>query len=138
MAGRACQEHDALRPAGGYARSKAAAEAACAAAHDAGRRSACSDRSPWSDPASAPTWPSTTGSAALERRPIEVFGGLHRSRDVTDVRAVVAAIAQLVDLATSGGRPARTSSTSAPVAPGPSTSCSMPCSAPSAGRSTSG
>ena len=54
-------------------------------------RCACCGRSRWSGPGSARTWRSTTGSAPRSSgRPIEVFGGLHRSRDVTDVRAVVA------------------------------------------------
>jgi nucleoside-diphosphate-sugar epimerase len=102
--GRACREHDALRPAGGYARSKAAAEAACAAARDDGA-AVCVLR-PFTvvGPGQRPDMALDRWiRAALERRPIEVFGSRHRSRDVTDVRAVVAAIAQLVDHATRGG-----------------------------------
>ena len=101
--GRACQEDDVLRPAGGYARSKASAEDACATARAAGA-AVCVLR-PFTvvGPGQRPDMALDHWiRAAIERRPIEVFGGLHRSRDVTDVRAVVAAIAQLVDQATRG------------------------------------
>jgi len=101
--GRACREDDALRPAGGYASSKAAAENACAAARDGGA-AVCVLR-PFTvvGPGQRPDMALDHWiRAALERRAVEVFGGLHRSRDVTDVRAVVTAVAQLVDQATSG------------------------------------
>jgi nucleoside-diphosphate-sugar epimerase len=100
--GRPCREDDALRPTGGYARSKAAAEDACRAARD-DDVTVCVLR-PFTvvGPGQRPDMALDHWiRAALARRPVEVFGGLHRSRDVTDVRAVVAAIAQLVDHATS-------------------------------------
>jgi nucleoside-diphosphate-sugar epimerase len=101
--GRACDEGDALRPTGGYATSKATAEDACAAAR-AGGAAVCVLR-PFTvvGPGQRPDMALDHWiRAALARRPVEVYGGLHRSRDVTDVRAVVAAITQLVDMATSG------------------------------------
>ncbi len=96
--GRPCREDDELRPAGGYAWSKASAEDACTAARDAGA-AVCVLR-PFTvvGPGQRPDMAIDHWiRAALEGRPVEVFGGLHRSRDVTDVRAVVAAIAQLAD-----------------------------------------
>jgi nucleoside-diphosphate-sugar epimerase len=101
--GRACQEDDALRPAGGYARSKAAAEVACTTARTEGAVVCVLRPFTVVGPGQRPDMALDHWiRAALERRPVEVFGGLHRSRDVTDVRAVVDAIAQLIDHAASG------------------------------------
>jgi len=101
--GRPSHEDDDLRPVGGYARSKAAGEAECAAHRSRGgsvcivrpftvvgpgqRRDMAIDR--WL-------------RAALTGRPIEVFGSPARSRDVTDVRDVAAALADLAAAAMRG------------------------------------
>jgi nucleoside-diphosphate-sugar epimerase len=101
--GRACHEDDRLRPAGGYAVSKAAAEDACAAARAEGAAICVLRPFTVIGPGQRPDMALDRWiRAALERRPVEVYGGLHRSRDVTDVHAVVSAITQLVDMATSG------------------------------------
>lgn len=104
VGGRASHEDDAVRPVGGYARSKAEAEAECAARRASGaavcivrpftvvgpgqRRDMAIDR--WL-------------RAALAGRPIEVFGSPTRSRDVTDVREVARALADLARVALDGG-----------------------------------
>lgn len=98
--GRASQEDDALRPIGGYARSKAAAEAVCAAHREAGG-TVCVVR-PFTvvGPGQRPDMAIDRWlRAAAAGRPIEVYGRSDRSRDVTDVRDVTRALAGLVVLA---------------------------------------
>ena len=101
--GRASHEGDRLRPIGGYARSKAAAEATCAA-HRAAGRTVCVVR-PFTvvGPGQRPDMAIDRWlRAALAGRPIEVLGALDRSRDVTDVRDVTRALALLVERAAAG------------------------------------
>jgi nucleoside-diphosphate-sugar epimerase len=101
--GRPCQEDDRRRPRGGYARSKARAEDVCAAHRSAGG-AVCVVR-PFTvvGPGQRPDMAIDHWiRAALAGRPIEVFGAVSRSRDVTDVDAVAAALADLVALATAG------------------------------------
>jgi nucleoside-diphosphate-sugar epimerase len=102
--GRASCEDDPLRPCGGYARSKAAAEAACAA-HRSAARSVCVVR-PFTviRPGQRPDM--AIGRwihAARSGQPIDVLGSLDRTRDVTDVGDVVQALGQLAAKAADGG-----------------------------------
>jgi nucleoside-diphosphate-sugar epimerase len=88
--GRACHEDDAVRPAGGYARSKAAAEALCHQRLVAGgvvgiaRPFTVVGEGQREDMALA-RWV----AAVADGQPVTVYGGLHRTRDLTDVREVV-------------------------------------------------
>ena len=98
--GRASHEDDPLRPTGGYARSKAAAEARCAA-HRAAGGTVCVVR-PFTvvGPGQRPDMAIDRWlRAALAGRPIEVYGRLDRSRDVTDIGDVTRALAALISIA---------------------------------------
>jgi nucleoside-diphosphate-sugar epimerase len=104
IGGRASHEDDELRPLGGYARSKAAAESVCTEHRDRGA-TVCVVR-PFTV-----VGPGQRADMALDRwlraalagRSIEVYGRLDRSRDVTDVRDVARAVADLVARAVLGG-----------------------------------
>jgi nucleoside-diphosphate-sugar epimerase len=101
--GRPCHEDDTRRPLGGYARSKARAEDVCSE-HRSDGAPVCVMR-PFTvvGPGQRPDMALDRWlAAALAGRPVEVFGSLDRSRDVTDVGAVVRALAQLVELAAAG------------------------------------
>lgn len=103
--GRPSHEDDVLRPIGGYAASKATAEALCAARRRDGGP-VCVVR-PFTvvGPGQRPDMALDRWlRAALAGRPIEVYGALDRSRDVTDVREVTRALADLVAMA-AGGTP---------------------------------
>ena len=99
-AGRPSREDEELRPLGGYARSKAQAEALCAE-HRRRGATVCVVR-PFTV-----VGPGQRADMALDRwlraalagRPVEVYGSLERSRDITDVRAVTTALTDLVALA---------------------------------------
>jgi nucleoside-diphosphate-sugar epimerase len=101
--GRPSHEDDPLRPLGGYAQSKALAEARCGLHRDAGA-TVCVVR-PFTV-----VGPGQRADMAIDRwlraalsgRPIEIYGQFGRSRDVTDVRAVTCALADLVTLAATG------------------------------------
>ncbi len=103
IGGRPSPEDDALRPIGGYAESKATAEALCAARRRGGRP-VCVVR-PFTvvGPGQRPDMALDRWlRAALAGRPIEVYGSLDRSRDVTDVRDVTRALADLATMAAAG------------------------------------
>lgn len=101
--GRACVETDPLRPAGGYAESKAAAERLCMTRLEAGgpvaiaRPFTVAGEGQRGDMALA-RWI----TAARDRRPLRLFGSERRSRDVTDVRQVAQALIALADREVSG------------------------------------
>jgi nucleoside-diphosphate-sugar epimerase len=96
--GRPSREDDPLRPSGGYARSKAEAEARCAARRAAGgcvsvaRPFTVVGEGQRADMALA-RWIAD----ARQGRPLTVYGSLARRRDVTDVRDVVRALVALLD-----------------------------------------
>jgi nucleoside-diphosphate-sugar epimerase len=101
--GRPCHEDDARRPLGGYARSKARAEDLCAEHRSAGAPVTVLRPFTVVGPGQRPDMALDRWlAAAVAGRPVEVFGSLQRSRDVTDIGAVVRAIAQLVELAATG------------------------------------
>ncbi len=102
-AGHSCREDDPPRPRGGYARSKWRAEAECAARRRGGGE-VCIVR-PFTviGPGQRPDMAVARWiGAAVAGTPIEVFGSLTRTRDVTDVRGVARALADLVALAAAG------------------------------------
>ena len=96
--GRPSREGDPLAPRGGYARSKVVVEQLCA------RRAAAGGRVTVVRPFTVvgegqrpdmviARWV----DAALAGRPLEVFGSLERTRDLTDVREVARVLATLAD-----------------------------------------
>ncbi len=97
--GRASAERDRLRPRGGYARSKVLVEKLCGdrvtvvrpftIAGEGQRPGMALSR--WID-------------AARRGDPLPVFGSLHRTRDITDVRDAVRALVELGELAAAGRR----------------------------------
>lgn len=95
--GRPCREDDALRPRGGYARSKAEVEDMCAAHNAAGGRViiarpfTVAGEGQRADMALA-IWI----AAAREGRPLRVLGSPERTRDLTDVRQVARAFVDLL------------------------------------------
>jgi nucleoside-diphosphate-sugar epimerase len=94
--GRPCAEGDPVRPRGGYARSKVAAEALCRARLDAGgtitvaRPFTVAGEGQRADMALA-QWI----DAARAGRPLRLLGSDRRSRDITDVRHAAAALIAL-------------------------------------------
>jgi nucleoside-diphosphate-sugar epimerase len=101
--GRASHEDDVLRPCGGYAHSKRAAEAICAAHRDAGR-AVCAVR-PFTVIGPGQRSDMAIGRwlrAARAGGRIDVLGSLDRTRDVTDVADVVRALGQLAAMAAGG------------------------------------
>ena len=89
-AGRPSRETDRLRPLGGYARSKAAVEALCAA-----RGGAVAVLRPFTvaGEGQRPDMALARWIAAVRAgRPIEILGCPSRTRDVTDVRDLVTAV----------------------------------------------
>jgi nucleoside-diphosphate-sugar epimerase len=101
--GRPSVETDALAPGGGYAASKAAAEALCRSHNEAGghvvvaRPFTVAGEGQRADMALA-TWI----SAARAGRPLRVIGSLDRTRDVTDVREAARALVALLDVGEPG------------------------------------
>lgn len=101
---RGSREDDALAPRGGYARSKVLAEAVCRRAA-AGRPAAITVVRPFTvvgDGQRPDMALHRWVSAALRGDPLTVLGSPERTRDVTDVRDVAAALADLVHLAPGG------------------------------------
>lgn len=96
--GRPSRESDALRPRGGYARSKVAAEAVCQQRLRAGGRVAIARPFTVVGEGQRPDMAIARWlrDAAL-RRPLPVFGSLQRSRDLTDVRDVVRVLIALAE-----------------------------------------
>ncbi|HWC66470.1 MAG TPA: NAD(P)-dependent oxidoreductase [Acidimicrobiales bacterium] len=96
--GRPSREDDRLRPRGGYARSKVAAEQRCAARAAAG--GAVTVVRPFTvvgDGQRADMALARWIVDARAGRPLVVYGGLARRRDLTDVRDVVRAVLALLD-----------------------------------------
>lgn len=92
-AGRPSREGDRLRPLGGYARSKAAAEALCAARLAAGGSVAVLRPFTVAGEGQRPDMALARWIAAVRAgRPLRVIGSAARTRDVTDVRDVVRAL----------------------------------------------
>ncbi|MGF1646555.1 MAG: NAD-dependent epimerase/dehydratase family protein [Kineosporiaceae bacterium] len=97
-AGRGSREDDPLRPRGSYGRWKLAVEQACA--ERAGRGGLVSVARPFTvaGPGQRPDMAlSRWLEAVTAGRPVEVLGGLDRSRDISDVTDVVAGLVALVD-----------------------------------------
>lgn len=96
--GRACAETDLLNPRGGYAASKALAEALCRDHNEAGGRVVIArpftvaGEGQRSDMALA-SWI----EAAQAGRPLRILGGPGRTRDITDVRDAARALVALLD-----------------------------------------
>lgn len=98
VSGRACLETDDLNPRGGYAASKAQAEALCRQHNEAGGRVVMArpftvaGEGQRADMALA-MWI----DAARAGRPLRILGGPDRTRDVTDVRDAARALIALLD-----------------------------------------
>jgi nucleoside-diphosphate-sugar epimerase len=98
IGGRPCLETDELAPRGGYALSKAEAEALCRQHNAAGGRVVIArpftvaGEGQRSDMAIA-SWI----DAARAGRPLRILGSLNRTRDVTDVREAARALVALLD-----------------------------------------
>ncbi|WP_219470288.1 NAD-dependent epimerase/dehydratase family protein [Nonomuraea rhizosphaerae] len=90
--GRPSAETDALRPLGGYARSKAALESLCAARPVTVVRPFTVAGEGQRPDMALSLWL----RAALEGRPLRVLGSLDRTRDVTDVRQAARAMISLI------------------------------------------
>lgn len=96
--GRPSLETDPLAPRGGYARSKVAVEELCAARAAAGGRVTVVRPFTVVGEGQRPDMAlSRWVDAALAGRPLEVFGSLERTRDLTDVREVARTLAALAD-----------------------------------------
>lgn len=101
--GRASREDHPLRPRGGYARSKVTVEALCAARLAAGAPVAIARPFTVAGEGQRPDMAVARWiDAARAGRPLEVFGSLERTRDVTDVRQVVAVFVALVEAGARG------------------------------------
>ncbi len=103
VAGRPCAEGDPLLPRGGYAKSKAVAEALCREHNAAGGRVVVArpftvaGEGQRADMALA-GWI----AAARAGRPLRVLGSLERTRDITDVRDVARVLLALLDAGAPG------------------------------------
>lgn len=97
-AGRPSRETDALAPRGGYARSKVAVEGLCAQRAAAGGRVAVVRPFTVVGEGQRPDMALVRWLAAAEAgRPLEVFGSLERTRDLTDVRGLATVLAALAE-----------------------------------------
>ncbi len=98
--GRPSAETDRLRPRGGYARTKVEVEARCAARAASGGSVTVARPFTVVGEGQRPDMALARWIAnARAGRPLVVFGGLDRRRDVTDVRDVVRALLALLDRA---------------------------------------
>ena len=96
--GRPSRESDPLAPRGGYARSKVLVEDVCARRAAAGGRVTVVRPFTVVGEGQRPDMAiSRWAEAALAGRPLEVFGSLRRTRDLTDVREVARVLATLAD-----------------------------------------
>lgn len=96
--GRASREGDPLRPLGGYARSKARAEALCAARLASGGTVALARPFTVVGEGQRPDMALARWIAALRcGEPIRVLGSPARTRDVTDVREVVRSLCSIAE-----------------------------------------
>jgi nucleoside-diphosphate-sugar epimerase len=96
--GRACHEHDPLRPRGGYARSKVALEARCHARAIRGGLVAVARPFTVAGERQRPDMAIAQWIQAIRAgRPMRILGAPERTRDVTDVRDVVTGLLRLAD-----------------------------------------
>ncbi|MGQ0844657.1 MAG: NAD-dependent epimerase/dehydratase family protein [Sporichthyaceae bacterium] len=96
--GRPCREDDALRPRGGYARSKAEVEALCQAHNCAGGRVVLARPFTVAGEGQRPDMALALWiEAALAGRPLRILGSPDRTRDLTDVRQVARALVDLLN-----------------------------------------
>jgi nucleoside-diphosphate-sugar epimerase len=98
---RGCREGDALRPKGGYARSKVAVERLCGLRADRGGLVAVARPFTVAGEGQRPDMAIARWiAAAAAGRPLAVYGSPDRVRDVTDVRQVVTGLIRLAWLGT--------------------------------------
>jgi nucleoside-diphosphate-sugar epimerase len=98
VGGRACRETDELNPRGGYAASKAAAEALCRHHNEAGGRVVVARPFTVAGEGQRPDMALATWIAAARAgRPLRILGGRERTRDLTDVRDAARALVALLD-----------------------------------------
>lgn len=103
VSGRPCAEDDPLRPAGGYARSKACAEALCATRLAAGGRVAVARPFTVAGEGQRPDMALAIWIAdATAGRPLRIIGSPDRTRDITDVRDVARVLLALVERGVTG------------------------------------
>lgn len=96
--GRPSRESDRLAPRGGYARSKVAVERLCARrAADGGRVTVVRPFTVVGEGQRSDMAVSRWLDAAEAGRPLQVYGSLERTRDLTDVRDVARVLATLAD-----------------------------------------
>lgn len=101
--GRPCAEHHRLRPRGGYAVSKAAAERLCLQRLHAGGAVTVVRPFTVAGEGQRPGMAlSRWIAAARAGQPLRVIGSPERTRDITDVRQVVAALLDLAEAAPGG------------------------------------
>lgn len=101
--GRPCAEHHRLRPRGGYASSKVAAERLCRSRLRAGGAVTVVRPFTVAGEGQRPGMAlSRWIAAALAGEPLRVLGSPDRTRDITDVRQVVAALLDLAAVAPGG------------------------------------
>jgi nucleoside-diphosphate-sugar epimerase len=101
--GRPSRESDPLRPLGGYARSKVALEARCAARAAGGGLVAVARPFTVAGEGQRPDMAVARWLRAAARgAPLRVLGGLDRRRDVTDVADVALALVRLAERAVTG------------------------------------
>lgn len=101
--GRPCREHDPLRPRGGYAASKVQLETLCASRAEAGGRVIVCRPFTVAGEGQRPDMALAQWiNAVAADQPIRLLGSLQRSRDITDVRDVAAALMQLAHCGRSG------------------------------------
>jgi nucleoside-diphosphate-sugar epimerase len=95
--GRASREDDPLQPMGGYAESKVSAERVCKTRLDTGGPTVVARPFTAVGEGQRPDMAlSRWVEAARAGRPLRVLGGVHRTRDFTDVRDVARAITALL------------------------------------------
>lgn len=101
--GRPCAEHHRLRPCGGYAASKVAAEKLCRSRHRGGGAVTVVRPFTVAGEGQRPGMAlSRWITAAKAGDPLRVLGSPERTRDITDVRQVVAALLDLAAVAPGG------------------------------------
>lgn len=96
--GRPCRETDPLRPRGGYALSKAAAEDLCQAHNAAGGHVVIARPFTVAGEGQRPDMALTLWIAAARAgQPLRILGSPDRTRDITDVRDLARALVALLD-----------------------------------------
>ncbi|MEQ4208677.1 NAD(P)-dependent oxidoreductase [Actinopolymorpha sp. B9G3] len=98
VAGKPCVESDVLRPMGGYAESKRAAEQLCRRRIDAGGVVAMARMFTVAGEGQRPDMALTRWIAAARNgQALHIFGSLDRTRDITDVRDAARALVALAE-----------------------------------------